>query len=160
MVKSIFKKDLAGNKMFISREFEGSVDDVWQAFTDSTVLDVWWAPLPWKAETRRMDFRNGGSWLYSMNGPEGEKHWAIANYSNIIPKKSFEVKDAFCDEHGNENSDIASMHWKTQFKPSPAGTLVEIEITFASRKDLEQIMEMGFQRGFTMAHGISTNTRR
>jgi uncharacterized protein YndB with AHSA1/START domain len=153
MVKSIFKKDLESNKMFITREFSGSVQEVWEAFTDRHVLDQWWAPLPWKARTKSMDFRNGGEWVYAMEGPEGEVHWAKANYSNIVPLKSFEMNEGFCDDNGNENTELPTMHWKTNFKPAADGaTRVEIEITFASQKDLETIVAMGFQEGFTAAH--------
>ena len=152
MVKSIFNKDIANSKMFISREFEGSVEEVWEAFTNREVLDQWWAPLPWKARTKSMEFRNGGTWLYSMNGPDGETHWAKADYKNIVPKKSFEVTDAFCDESGNETGELPKMDWKTMFAPSATGTLVQIEITFASQKDMEKIIEMGFQEGFSAAH--------
>lgn len=152
MVKSIFEKDIANKKMLISREFDGSVEEVWDAFTDQEILDQWWAPLPWKAETKSMEFQNGGTWLYSMNGPEGEKHWAKADFRNIIPKKSFEATDAFCDEQGNENNDLPKMDWRTIFKPGVNGTKVEIEIAFASEKDMETTLEMGFQEGFTAAH--------
>ncbi|MEX2232509.1 MAG: SRPBCC domain-containing protein [Cyclobacteriaceae bacterium] len=152
MIKTIFEKDLTNKKMFISREFVGTVEEVWQAWTDSEILDQWWAPKPWKAITKKMDFREGGTWLYCMQGPEGERHWAKANYKKIKAPESLEVIDAFCDENGNENPDLPNMHWRTSFKPSTNGTIVEISITFASQEALEQIVEMGFQEGFTAAH--------
>lgn len=152
MLKTTYKKDLDNNKMFVTREFAGSVEDVWKAFTDSNLLDQWWAPNPWKSKTKKMDFRNGGSWLYAMVGPAGEQHWAKASYSNIQPFKSFDAKDAFTDENGVQNADLPEMNWKIMFKSIPNGTRVDIEITFASQKDLEKIVEMGFQEGFTAAH--------
>jgi hypothetical protein len=33
------------------------------------------------------------------------------------------------------------------------GTKVEVEITFATQADMEKIIEMGFEVGFTAAHG-------
>jgi uncharacterized protein YndB with AHSA1/START domain len=151
-MKTTFNKDLPNKKMYIEREFTGTLEDVWQAWTDREILDQWWAPLPWKAETKKMDFREGGSWLYSMNGPEGEKHWAKADYKKIDTRKFVEVIDSFCDESGNETTDLPKMLWKISFKSSANGTLVEIEITFASQNDLEQIVAMGFQEGFNAAH--------
>jgi PhnB protein len=152
MIKTIFKKDLANKKMFISREFAGTVEEVWQAWTDSEILDQWWAPKPWKARTTSMNFREGGVWLYCMLGPGGEQHWAKANYKKINAPESFEAIDAFCDENGNESPDLPKMHWKTSFKQSANGTIVEINIAFASQRELEQIVETGFQEGFTAAH--------
>ncbi|HEY9046304.1 MAG TPA: SRPBCC domain-containing protein [Ohtaekwangia sp.] len=153
MFKTIFKKDLANKKMLIAREFEGTVEEVWQAWTTSEILDQWWAPKPWKANTKSMDFREGGYWLYYMQSPEGERHYAKINYKKITAPTVFEAIDSFCDENGVENNSIPHMHWRTSFKPSANGnTLVEINITYASLKDLETIVEMGFEAGFTAAH--------
>ena len=44
------------------------------------------------------------------------------------------------------------MHWKVEFSKTDTGTKVKVEITFANEKDLNTIVEMGFQEGFSMAH--------
>lgn len=62
------------NTIKISREFAAHISLVWDAYTTSEILDKWWAPKPWKARTKKMDFRVGGSWLYAMVGPAGEEH--------------------------------------------------------------------------------------
>ena len=90
-------KDEANKKLFVVREFEAPVDLVWKAWTDSKLLDKWWAPKPWKARTKKMDFREGGHWLYAMVGPEGQEHWAPANYETIQVQKKFTGLDAFAD---------------------------------------------------------------
>jgi hypothetical protein len=45
------------------------------------------------------------------------------------------------------------MHWKNEFSATDKGTKVEIEITFANEADMHKIIEMGFEEGFTSAHG-------
>ena len=151
-LQTTMTKDVAAKKMFITREFAGPVDDVWKAWTDPKLLDQWWAPKPWKAKTKKMDFREGGTWLYAMVGPDGTTHWAKAEYKKIVAKKSVEVLDAFCDDEGNTNTEFPRMNWKMVFTPSSVGTKVEIEILFTSKEDMEKIIEMGFKEGFTMAH--------
>jgi uncharacterized protein YndB with AHSA1/START domain len=153
MIKTIFTRNLPQKKVFVVREFAAPVLRVWQAWTDPELLDQWWAPEPWKAVTKSMDFRPGGFWLYYMKGPEGEQSYARADYKAILPQKSYESIDAFCDENGALNTDFPRMDWKTQFSATPAGTKVEIEITYASEADLLKIAELGFEEGFTMAHG-------
>lgn len=64
-------KDAANKKLIVVREFDAPLAEVWKAWTDSSILDQWWAPKPWKAKTKTMDFREGGTWLYSMVGPDG-----------------------------------------------------------------------------------------
>lgn len=153
MMKTIFTRNLTQKKVNVVREFAASLPQVWKAWTDPSLLDQWWAPEPWKAVTRAMDFKVGGQWLYYMQGPDGTQIFCRADFKAVHPLKSYEGIDAFCDEHGAINKDFPVMNWKTQFSVSPAGTKVEIEITYASEADLLKIAEMGFEEGFTAAHG-------
>jgi uncharacterized protein YndB with AHSA1/START domain len=145
-------KDAANKKLFVAREFDGTLDQVWKAWTESNLLDKWWAPKPWKAKTKKMDFREGGYWLYCMEGPDGTQIWCRVDYQTIIFNKSFTAVDAFCDAEGNKTGDFPSMHWKNEFSKTETGTKVTVEITFSSEADLEKIIEMGFEEGFTAAH--------
>jgi len=146
-------KDLANKKVLVIREFDAPLDQVWEAWTQSELLDLWWAPKPWKAETKSMDFREGGTWLYCMVGPDGPGSWCRADFQTIIPHKSFTGLDAFCDESGNLNKDFPVMHWQVDFSKTGAGTKVRVEITYSSVADLEKILELGFEEGFTSALG-------
>lgn len=142
------KKDVANKKIVVLRDFDAPVERVWEAWTDRNLLDLWWAPKPWKARTKSMDFREGGTWLYAMVGPDGEEHWSRADYQQIIPQKQFIAQDAFCDQHGTIIPDPPGMHWKSEFTSYGDTTTVRIEITFASEADLHKILEMGFEEGF------------
>lgn len=151
--QTLLKKDLPNKKLIITREFAAPPDFVWRAWTEAELLDEWWAPKPWKTNTVSMDFRNGGRWHYYMQGPDGSRHYCLADYSNIIPHKSYSYVDAFCDEKGNKNPEMPSMNWTNTFTSTAEGnTLVHVEISFKKVEDIERIIEMGFQEGFTMAH--------
>src|SRR5664279_2469281 len=101
-----FIVDKAAQTVSITREFAYGISLVWDAYTKSEILDQWWAPKPWKARTKTMDFRNGGHWLYAMVGPAGEEHWAVANYSDIQFQKQFTGLDAFTDASGKVNESM------------------------------------------------------
>ncbi len=150
--ETIYTKDLANKKIKVTREFDAPLEKVWKAWTEPSILDQWWAPKPWKAGTKSMDFRDGGTWLYYMEGPDGTRHYCRADYKSIVPNKSFTVDDAFCDENGIPSNEMPSMHWKISFSKSSNGTKVESEISFESEADLEKIIEMGFKEGFAAAH--------
>jgi uncharacterized protein YndB with AHSA1/START domain len=138
--------------MLAAREFDAPLEQVWKAWTERELLDQWWAPRPWKAVTQSMDFREDGTWLYYMEGPDGSRHYCRADYKTIVPKKSYTGLDAFCDENGTINEDFPRMKWKVEFSSTKTGTKVDVEITFASAVDLGKIVEMGFKEGFSMAH--------
>lgn len=153
-MKSNLQFDFTVNKkdktIHIKREFDANVELVWQAWTTAELLDQWWGPNPWRAETKTMDFSEGGSWLYAMVGPEGDKHWSKVNYLTIIPKKSITAKDGFCDEHGTMNTEFPQNLWKNDFIPQEDKTLVDMLLTFNTLTDLEMIIQMGFKEGFTI----------
>lgn len=148
-----FVKDLPNKKITVIRQFDAPVDQVWKAWTQSDLLEQWWAPKPYRAQTKRMDFKPGGQWLYAMVGPNDEKHWCKVEFTAINAQKSFEVLNMFCDENGNPNQEMPAMQWKNEFSATSDGTKVTITIEFDKREDLEKIIEMGFEEGFTAALG-------
>lgn len=146
-----FIVDKENKKIKIKREFKASIEKVWSAWTESQILDQWWAPKPWKAKTKIMDFREGGHWLYAMIGPDGETHWARADFQTIIKFKKYSGLDAFCDENGKVNETFPRSLWSNEFTSSLNSTIVNIEITYNELSDLEKTIEMGFKEGFTSA---------
>jgi len=143
-------KDLPNRKMIITRHFDATPDLVWRAWTESELLDQWWAPKPWRAETKKMDFKKGGHWLYAMVSPENEKHWCVVEFTSILSDKSFQTIALFCDENGKPNNDMPKMKWKNEFLAAESGTMVKVELSFDNVKDFETIIQMGFEAGFTM----------
>jgi uncharacterized protein YndB with AHSA1/START domain len=65
-----FLVDKESNTITVKREFAANRQLVWSAYTESELLDQWFAPKPWKARTKTMDFREGGHWLYAMVSPK------------------------------------------------------------------------------------------
>jgi uncharacterized protein YndB with AHSA1/START domain len=146
-----FSVDKENKTITVKREFDAEVALVWDAYTKSELLDQWWAPKPWKARTKTMDFREGGYWHYAMVGPEGEEHWALANYQKIQPKKSFTGLDAFADAEGNVNKQMPQSKWETSFTDKGQITLVQIHISYDDLAQLETTIQMGFKEGLSMA---------
>ena len=93
--QTLVSKDLANKKLVVVREFDAPLEQVWKAWTESDLLDKWWAPKPWKAESKTMDFSEGGSWLYCMVGPEGPGSWCRADFKTINKHKSLQLLTLF-----------------------------------------------------------------
>jgi len=154
MQQTEFMIEEDSHKMVVTRAFKAPLEMVWQAWTDSAILDAWWAPKPWKAATKTQNFAPGGTWLYAMTGPGGEKHWSLTTYVAIEPMESFTADGCFCDENANVNPDFPnSSQWHVVFTPQDGATLVTITMTFDTAEALNKMMAMGFKEGFTMAHG-------
>jgi uncharacterized protein YndB with AHSA1/START domain len=145
-----FNVDKENNQIKVERSFNAPIDLVWSAWTKAEILDQWWAPKPWAAQTKSMDFREGGHWLYAMVSPEGEKHWGKVEYLKIIPQEFFSALDGFSDENGNFNATLPRNKWENNFSGKDEKTIVNILLSFDTLEDLEKIIEMGFKEGFTM----------
>ena len=146
-----FVIDKENRKVKVTREFAAPLSKVWAAYTQSELLDQWWAPKPWKANTKKMDFKEGGQWLYVMAGPGGEEHWCREDFKSVTPMKSFKAVDAFCDPNGKVNNDLPKSTWTCTFSEAGNKTTVIIEMECETLADLEKYIAMGFQQGFTMA---------
>lgn len=146
-----FTVDKSTNVINVKRAFDASLELVWDAWTKPEILDQWWAPKPYHVKTKSMDFREGGTWLYAMIGPENDTHWCKNDYHRIKPQKSFSGLDGFCDENGTLSPELPRTLWENVFSANGQQTLVIISAKYESLADLEMIIQMGFKEGFTMA---------
>lgn len=135
----------------VTRQFAAGLDRVWAAWTSPELLEKWWAPKPYKAITKSMDFREGGRWLYYMASPDGDQHWCKLDYEKIDPMHEYAGLDAFCDEEGNTNTDFPRSHWTNSFTENDGTTTVMVVIRYKEVADMEKIMSLGFKEGFSMA---------
>ncbi len=146
-----FSVNKENNTITVIREFAAELSLVWDAYTKSEILDQWWAPKPFKTITKKIDFRDGGHWHYSMVGPNGEEYWAWSEFKKVQIQKSFIRLDAFADAHGNLNKEFPQSEWEIIFTSKGQVTLVEIVISYSNLAQLEATIQMGFKEGFSMA---------
>lgn len=154
-MKSLLNFEFTANKetnsVHVKREFSADLDLVWEAWTNPEILDQWWAPKPYQNKTKSMDFRPGGTWLYSMISPTNEIHWCKAEYHHIENKESYSYTDNFCDEEGTVSNLFPNSYWKNTFTVTGETTTVDIHIQYQSFEAMQQVIEVGFKEGFTMA---------
>jgi uncharacterized protein YndB with AHSA1/START domain len=148
-----FTVDKATSTIYITREFAAGLDLVWDAFTKAEILDQWMAPKPWRVQTKEMDFREGGRWLYAMITPENVAHgYSLAEFLEIKPKSSFTTKNSFCDENGNPlNMGFTYSITTNSFTEGPDKTTVQIAKKMQSLEELEKFVAFGFKEGMAAA---------
>jgi uncharacterized glyoxalase superfamily protein PhnB/uncharacterized protein YndB with AHSA1/START domain len=153
MKSPILQFDFTVNKsdktIDVHREFAADLSMVWDAWTRPEILDQWWAPKPYLAKTKSMDFKAGGQWLYCMISPTSEVHWSKFDYEKIVDQQYYEGLDAFCDEEGVTNTTFPRNQWATSFEPKGEHTLVKVQMRFENLESLENLVKMGFKEGFT-----------
>jgi PhnB protein len=150
-----FTVDKTTNTIHITREFAADLDLVWDAFTKAEILDKWMGPKPYRVQTKEMDFREGGRWLYAMVSPDDvapPTRYSLAEFIEIRPKSSFTTKNSFADANGNPiDSGFTFSLTKNSFKAGADKTTVHIAKKMESLAQLEQFIAMGFKEGMAVA---------
>jgi uncharacterized protein YndB with AHSA1/START domain len=150
-----FTVDKATATIHITREFAADRDLVWDAFTKAEILDQWMGPKPWRVQTKEMNFKVGGRWLYTMISPEQVSgRWSLAEFVEIQPKSSFTTKNSFSDENGDPlDSGFTFSMTTNSFKAEGEKTTVQIIKKMASLAELEQFVAMGYKEGMAVVLG-------
>jgi uncharacterized protein YndB with AHSA1/START domain len=87
------------NPFVITREFDAPLERVWKAWTDGAELKKWFGPKGAVMHTSKMDFREGGSYLYGMNF-NGQDMWGKWNFRKIVKPTELTLIQHFSNEKG------------------------------------------------------------
>lgn len=71
------------NKLEIVRIYDAPVKMVWDAWTDLKQVGQWWGPRGFTITTHSKDLRKGGTWNYTMHGPDGTDYPNITTYHEV-----------------------------------------------------------------------------
>lgn len=71
------------NEIAISRLYDAPVKMVWDAWTDVDQVGQWWGPRGFTLTTHSKDLRPGGTWVYTMHGPDGKDWPNITFYHEV-----------------------------------------------------------------------------
>src|SRR4051812_48291579 len=78
------------NEIKITRVYDAPVKTVWDAWTDPAQVGQWWGPRGFTLTTHSKDLRAGGTWRYTMHGPDGTdwpnvtKYLEVEKYSRMV----------------------------------------------------------------------------
>ncbi|MES3039259.1 MAG: SRPBCC domain-containing protein [Bdellovibrionota bacterium] len=84
----------------IKREFNVPVEKLFQAFTNSEALKIWWWPKGLYADRVDVDFKEGGKFFINMKGFDRGGGGMTGQFQEIIPDKLIVMTDQFADENG------------------------------------------------------------
>ena len=142
-----FIADKQKNTLTVRREFAAKRQLVWDCHTKRELLEKWFAPKPFTAKTKSMEFKEGGHWIYAMVDPDGKEYWGRTEYTKINPIDYYQTKDAFADENGNVNPELPTARWDVTFSDKDSHTVVETIVSYQSLQDLETTLNMGMEEG-------------
>lgn len=86
------------DELYLTRIYDAPVKTVWDAWVDPKQVAQWWGPRGFTLTTKKKDVRTGGSWTYTMHGPDGTD-WPNHTVFHEVEKYQRMVYD----HGGNEN---------------------------------------------------------
>lgn len=75
----------SANEIRITRVYDAPLRAVWDAWTDLAQVAKWWGPRGFTITTHSKDLRPGGTWRYTMHGPDGVDYPNVTRYLEVEP---------------------------------------------------------------------------
>ncbi len=123
-------------EVLLQREFSSPLADVWAAFTDPERLGEWWGPAGFTLTTESHDLRPGGSWVYTMHGPDGHDYPNRITFLRVDEPRTLSYR-----HEGDENTEPVHFETVISFeKTSENSTRVDTRMTFASAEVLARLI--------------------
>src|SRR5688500_4522912 len=66
--------------LVIERVLDAPREQVWAAWTDPEQIKKWWGPKDFTAPSIKSDFREGGTYLWAMQSPDGQTYWNTGTF--------------------------------------------------------------------------------
>lgn len=142
-----FVVDKPAKTMTIRREFAAPKSLVWDCYTQSDLLDQWFAPEGLTTKTAHMDFAPGGYWLYAMVMPDGGEFWGRFDYIEMSPKDSYAAWDGFTDAKGTINPDLPRARWDVTFEDRGVHCVVNTVVSYDTEAQMDQVIAMNMEEG-------------
>jgi uncharacterized protein YndB with AHSA1/START domain len=106
---------------------------VWDAWTDPAHVVHWWGPRGFSLTTHSKDLRPGGTWVYTMHGPDGTDYPNFTRYHEVKPRAKLVY------DHGASSADVQPMFRVTAtFRDLHGKTELDMRMTFPSEEVAQQ----------------------
>ncbi|HWB13688.1 MAG TPA: SRPBCC family protein [Pirellulales bacterium] len=125
-------------EIVISRVFAAPRELVWQAWTEPKHVGRWWGPAGFSTTTHSLDFRPGGSWRYTMHGPDGRDYANRIEYLEIVRPSRLVYKHG-----GDVGSEPVRFHVEVSFEPTDENgshTKVTMRSLFSSAQERDFVI--------------------
>ena len=147
------EKDYENLSLLLVADFTAPTDRVWELWADPRQLERWWGPPTYPATMEEHDLTAGGRVTYFMTSPEGEKFHGWWEIVAVTPKTSLELVDGFGDKDGNPDESLPKTTMRMRLVEHDGGTRMELTSRFASREQMDQLVQMQMVEGLTESVG-------
>jgi uncharacterized protein YndB with AHSA1/START domain len=120
------------NEIRIIRLYDAPLKMVWDAWTDPQQLAQWWGPRGFKITTHSKELKPGGTWNYTMHGPDGTDYPNITKYLEVEPLAKLVY------DHGANEDRPALFRVTVLFSEIAGKTRLEMSMTLPTPEAAEE----------------------
>ena len=136
-----------------SRDLPVTPDSVFAVIEDPVRLARWWGPDGFTNTFHTFEFREGGSWQFTMHGPDGTDYPNQSEFLEIVPNSMVRIK------HIN----LPHFELSISLEPCAIGTRISWFGVFENREFAEnarQFLEAANEQNLNrLAHEVSRDTQ-
>jgi uncharacterized protein YndB with AHSA1/START domain len=120
------------NVLKIIRVYDAPVKAVWEAWTNPKQVAQWWGPRGFTLTSHSKDLKVGGSWHYTMHGPDGvdypnkTKYFEVEKYSRLVY------------DHGGNDDRPPLFRVTVQFSENKGKTKMEMSMVLPTPEAAEE----------------------
>lgn len=119
-----------------TRIFNASPERVFATWASAEHLGRWWGPTGFTTTTHAFDFRPGGSWVFTMHGPDGVDYPNRIEYEAIVPGQRIEYS-----HHGDFEGGPARFRTTVTLEPVGDRTSLTMRATFPTAAARAMVVE-------------------
>jgi len=122
----------SSNEIRITRIYDAPVQAVWDAWTDPDQVAQWWGPRGFTLTSHSKDLRAGGSWRYTMHGPDG------TDYPNTTQYLEVEKHSKLVYDHGSSDDRPPLFRVTVLFSEIDGKTKMDMRMTLPTPEAAEE----------------------
>ena len=121
------------NEINLQRIYDAPVKLVWEAWTDPQQVAQWWGPRGFTLTTQSKDLKAGGSWVYTMHGPDGVDYPNKTTYYEVDKYKKLVY------DHGANDNQPALFRVTVLFSEIKGQTHMDMTMSLATAEAAKEI---------------------
>jgi uncharacterized protein YndB with AHSA1/START domain len=128
---------VAERTMVLQRVIRAPRANVWSAWMNPEALPQWWGPDGFSCQTKRIDLRTGGEWVFDMIAPDGAVFPNHHLYVEVLPEQRIRYT-LLWGENGPKHADA----WAA-FEEQDGATTVTLGMVFSTAAEFQDAKGFG-----------------
>lgn len=125
----------SANELRIERLYDAPIEAVWDAWADPDQAAKWWGPRGFTITTHSKSLKPGGTWVYTMHGPDGTDYPNKTYYHEVEPYAKLVY------DHGASDESPPLFRVTVQFSKFGEKTKMVMTMTLPTPADADKTRE-------------------